>query len=54
MAWPQIILIVWLILGVIIVPANDEIYWKMRYSLIVRLIRTALLVALLWWGGFWS
>ena len=54
MSWPQIILIVWLILGVIIVPANDETYWKIRNSLGVRLIRTAMLVALLWWGGFWN
>ena len=49
MAWPQIIIIVWLILGVIVVPANDEVY-----SLIMRLLRSGLIAALLWWGGFWG
>lgn len=54
MAWPQIIIIVWLILYVIVVPANDEVYWKLRYSLIMRLLRIGLIAALLWWGGFWG
>lgn len=51
---PQVILLILMILGVLIVPANDEAYWKYRYSLIVRLLRFALLFALLWWGGFWE
>lgn len=51
---PQVIFLVLMILGVLIVPANDETYWKLRYSLIARLLRFALLFALLWWGGFWG
>ncbi len=54
MPWAQIIMVVWLILCVIIVPANDEFYWKWRYSLIARMIRVSLLAALLWWGGFFE
>lgn len=51
---PQMIVGVWIALGVLIVPANDEVYWQYRYRLDVRLIRAALFVALLWWGGFWQ
>ena len=47
-------MIVLLILGVIVVPANDEFYWHVRYRLDVRLIRAGLMAALLWWGGFWG
>jgi hypothetical protein len=51
---PQVILFLWLFLGLVIVPANDETYWRMRYSLIARLLRFGLCFALLWWGGFWG
>lgn len=51
---PQVILLTMMILSVLIVPANDETYWKFRYSLGVRLLRVALLGGLLWWGGFWT
>lgn len=52
MPWPQIIVIVWLILSIFLVPANAEAYVKIRYRADVRLIRAGLLTALLWWGGF--
>lgn len=51
---PQVILLICMILSVLVVPANDEAYWKWRYSLIARLLRFVLLFALLWWGGFWG
>ena len=54
MSWPQIIMIVGLVLGVIVVPANDETYWMVRYRLDIRLIRAGLFAALLWWGGFFG
>lgn len=54
LGFPQVILLVLMILGVLIVPANDEAYWTLRYSWIVRLLRFTLLFALLWWGGFWG
>lgn len=50
---PQIILFLWLIAGLVIVPANDETYWRVRYSFIARLLRFVLSFTLLWWGGFW-
>jgi len=43
-----------MIISVLFVPANDEKYWILRYSPITRLLRFALLFALLWWGGFWG
>lgn len=54
MGFPQVILLTLMILGVLIVPANDDAYWKWRYSLGMRLLRFVLLFALLWWGGFWG
>jgi hypothetical protein len=54
MSIPQVIVIVVLILGVLIVPANNDAYWRLRYRLDVRLIRTAIIVGVLWWGGFWG
>lgn len=51
---PQVILLILMILGVLVVPANDEAFWQYRYSLIARLLRFTLLFALLWWGGFWG
>jgi len=51
---PQVILLVLMIISVLFVPANDEKYWTLRYSLISRLLRFAVWFALLWWGGFWG
>lgn len=54
MTWPQIVMILVLICRLLVVPANDEVYWIWRYSLWTRVLYVSVFAALLWHGGFWG
>ena len=51
---PKILAILIIVLNVIVVPQNDEVYWMFRTDLGVRLLRALIWIALLGWGGFWG
>lgn len=54
MTWPQGIMVGWLVLGLIYEAINDGEPRTGNHKFGMRLIRCAGLVALLWWGGFFS
>jgi hypothetical protein len=55
--WPQGLLLSWFAIIVVVAATNDGEPFKPpydRYRFGVTVLRTAMLLGLLWWGGFFS
>ncbi len=50
----QIVMIVWMSLGILAHAVNDGKPRDLKYNLAQQMLNAGILAVLLWWGGFWS